>query len=212
MFQNKSVDLKSVTRISVWHSQRTKYTSVVRHWSTFNSCCGQLLIAGIYRRSDSRATLFTENLTQYFEKIKLLKSTSTPIAGDFNLNLLEGSNSTINFKNLFKSYRFNSKINTATRVTVDSSPCIDHFVTNICLFSALLWHFFCPIKVIKRKEDARLKWLPEKIIEHKKIMIKNIRSEKTNFYWHNNMEYKRSLDKIIGRLSWIPRQTGLTKG
>lgn len=101
IFRNKSVDLKiSYSEFGVTLLEDTIYELLM-----INLENGKLLIAEIYRSPNSSAEFFTEKLTQY-RVLAAEKHLHALMGGDLNINLLERSNSTMNFKNLIKSYGF----------------------------------------------------------------------------------------------------------
>lgn len=75
-----------------------------------------------------------------------------------------------------------------------------------------LWHCLSNQKK-RRKEESPLRWLNDKIIEHKETtyMIEKYKLWKTDLDPQSKMEYKKLLEKLqVPRLFWLSRQPGST--
>lgn len=92
-----------------------------------------LLIITLYWPNKNRESeLFFSSLTNLLEYISIKdRSKNVIIGGDFNLNVLEPCNLTTTLLNLMKSFNFAQQVREPTRVTQNTSSCIDLVFSNM---------------------------------------------------------------------------------
>ena len=89
-----------------------------------------LLIASIYRSPNSPTSNFF-TLIETLLDISIKEKKHLIVAGDFNIDILKNNSATQDFTTILSTSNFTSLISLPTRVTDQSSTCIDNFLTNI---------------------------------------------------------------------------------
>lgn len=91
--------------------------------------CLNLLIICIYR-SDREMEVFQESFIKLLNKLKSESRKNIIIGGDFNINILENTRKSTDFKNLLLTYNFVQQVKKPTRICVTTATCIDLIFTN----------------------------------------------------------------------------------
>lgn len=123
------------------------------------------------------------------------KSKKIIIASDFNVNILKKDNHSDYFLNLVSEFGFKINNREPTRITSQSSSCIDNILTSANLGSNLVYNIHSPLS----DHNALLISLPG--LEVSKLMPKNI--VKTRTYNENN--YYFFLNKLQLLFSQMPK-------
>src|SRR5436190_21337206 len=89
-----------------------------------------ILLAGIYRTPNFNNTEFLDRLNRLIE-ILLHKEKYLVIAGDININVLEESSTSKELKYILAHHGMKHLVDFPTRVTHNTSSCLDNFLTNI---------------------------------------------------------------------------------
>lgn len=95
---------------------------------TIEISCAELdqhIIVCIYRPPSANYDSFESSMEEVLRKV-CATSKRVIVCGDFNINILEDSQSTIRFLNLFKSFNLHHLFNEPTRVTPTSATCLDN--------------------------------------------------------------------------------------
>lgn len=92
---------------------------------TFNLCDITLGISAVYKPPPIKERLFIEDLNEFFE-LNLSKNIEI-FTGDTNINIGKNDNNSVNeYLSLMGQFGFMSYINSPTRVSTETSSCIDH--------------------------------------------------------------------------------------
>ena len=91
---------------------------------------GKLIIASIYRSPNSDASKFSTLLETLLD-ISIKENKYLIIAGDFNIDVLKNSPATQDFITILSTSNVTNLITLPTRVTDQSSTCIDNILTSI---------------------------------------------------------------------------------
>lgn len=89
----------------------------------------QFVIMCVYRPPSADFNLFESILEEALRKI-CTSSKKIVVCGDFNINILEITTSSVRFTNLFKSFNLKYIFKEPTRVTSTSATCIDNIFCN----------------------------------------------------------------------------------
>jgi hypothetical protein len=126
---NQNYDFKELGDLCIYNEE-----------GTFEACSIEIpsintIVISIYRTPyEANFKTFISKLEQLLNKLrKYLKSRHIYIAGDFNVDILPTTNSSNNksmFLNLISMYGFNINFCSPTRITENSSTCIDNILTN----------------------------------------------------------------------------------
>jgi hypothetical protein len=93
----------------------------------------KLVIINIYRAPGSDIWGFFNYFEQMLNVIrKDLPRKKVFICGDFNINILESNTHSLRFRGLIESAGLSFVFGEPTRITKDSSTCIDNIITNYC--------------------------------------------------------------------------------
>lgn len=99
---------------------------------TIELACAELeqyIIISVYRPPSGNYQLFESTMEEVLKKIS--KSSKTiVVCGDFNINLLENTQTSTRFLNLFKSFNLTNLFKEPTRVTPTSATCLDNIFCN----------------------------------------------------------------------------------
>ena len=124
-----------------------------------------LSVVGVYRPPSGDIDMFFEYI--YSNLLEYSNSRSMLIGGDLNIDILESSNISDRLMNIFNSYNFYPLVTVPTRVTDNSSKCIDHIWYNSfnvnhsgCFVNDITDHFliYTSLNFSCNKSFARVKF------------------------------------------------------
>ncbi|KAL0883669.1 hypothetical protein ABMA27_015794 [Loxostege sticticalis] len=99
---------------------------------TIEIACAELeqyIIISVYRPPRANYQLFESIMEEALKRV--CKSSKTiVVCGDFNVDLLKSTQTSVRFLNLFKSYNLSNLFNEPTRVTPTSATCLDNIFCN----------------------------------------------------------------------------------
>ena len=152
-----------------------------------------IYLTTIYRRPIQHdLDLFLSELDEYLLKTKYPQHI---ITGDMNINLLHNSSSSDHYLDLIHMHNFRSLISVPTRVTLETSTCIDHILTNFShnvVYSGTIAcdisdHF--PVFSIfdTRGLKSNLYNKHQKIRNYRKLDVQQLLNQLTTIDWQTNV-------------------------
>lgn len=163
--------IKSDLDVIVSHNKLISSQATVTR-ITFNQCGVTFGISAVYKPPPINELLFVEDLRGFFEQ-NLSKNIEI-FTGDININIENNDNHSVNeYLSLMGQHGFMSYINSPTRVTTETSSCIDHLFVNK--------------KININKLNLKSFILGTDITDHYPIML-NINSEKNVNNSHNHLD------------------------